>query len=229
MSSTTDDPVHPSAILLNVLIALLAPVFICGSGGDIALARMAAFETINGYRARNHADLIAVAQIVAFGLAALGSLSLSMADDLSLSMILRLRGNAVALNRSADQNRRALRESHASDQGPLETREPEYRQPPEPFLTPAAEQLLAAESAARLNNHPKSAATEPAAPAPDPADQTTWATETCRAASEINATLPNLPPAERWAASMQADILTSYSSELLPGTPPPPTPNIAHP
>jgi hypothetical protein len=49
----------------------------------------------------------------------------------------------------------------------------------------------------------------------------TWATEMRRAATEINASIPNLPPAERWAASMQADTLTSCSSELLPGTPPP--------
>jgi hypothetical protein len=47
---------------------------------------MAAIGTVNAYRARNHADLIAIAQIIAFGPAALGSLSLSMADDISLSM-----------------------------------------------------------------------------------------------------------------------------------------------
>jgi hypothetical protein len=83
-------------------------MFLGVTAGDIALARMAALQTIDDYRAQNRADLMAVAQIVACGLAALGSLSLSMADEISLSMTLRLRGNAVALNRSAEQNRRAL-------------------------------------------------------------------------------------------------------------------------
>jgi hypothetical protein len=108
-----DRPVHPANILLNLIAILLAPMFLGASGGDIAFARTAAIETVNAYRTRNQADLIAVAQIIAFGLAALGSLSLSMVDDISLSMTLRLRNNANALSRSAEQNRRAIRESRS--------------------------------------------------------------------------------------------------------------------
>ena len=59
-------------------------MFLGISGGDVRLARIAAIQTVTAYRAANDADLIAVAQIIAFGLAALGSLSLSMADDISL-------------------------------------------------------------------------------------------------------------------------------------------------
>ena len=90
-------PLCPADILMTLIAALLAPMFLAVSAGDIGLARAAAIETVNAYRARNHADLIAVAQIVAFGLAALGSLSLSLADDLSLSMALRLRGRLASL------------------------------------------------------------------------------------------------------------------------------------
>jgi hypothetical protein len=113
MSETTTptDPQtsrRPSEIVLNLLATLLAPMFLGVTGGDIALARMAAIETVGAYRAGTVLDLIAVAQIVGYGLAALGSLSLSMEDDLSLSMILRLRGSANACSRSAEQNRRAL-------------------------------------------------------------------------------------------------------------------------
>ena len=97
---------NPSDILMNLIVTLLTPMFL-GVTADIALARMAATETINAYRAQNLADLIAIAQIIAYGLAALGSLSLSMADDLSLSMTLRLRNNANACSRSAEQSRRA--------------------------------------------------------------------------------------------------------------------------
>jgi hypothetical protein len=89
-------------------------MFLDVSGGDIGFARAAALETVNAYRTRNAADLVSIAQIVAFDLAALGSLSLSMADNLSLSVTLRLRGNANALNRSAEHNRRALQDNHTA-------------------------------------------------------------------------------------------------------------------
>ncbi|MEA2740659.1 MAG: deoxyribodipyrimidine photo-lyase [Acetobacteraceae bacterium] len=105
---TAEPPLHPTVVLLNLIAALLAPMFLCVCGGDLSLARAAAIETINAYRVRGDPSLLAVAPIVAFGLAALGSLSLSMTDDLTLSMTLRLRGNANALDRSAERNRRAL-------------------------------------------------------------------------------------------------------------------------
>ncbi len=108
-------PVHPSDILLDFIVAFLAPMFLGVSGGDIGFARMAALETVNAYRAGDQADLIAIAQIIACGLTALGSLSLSMADNLSLSMTLRLRGNAVALDRAAEHNRRALKQIRRAD------------------------------------------------------------------------------------------------------------------
>src|SRR3978361_265937 len=109
---------HPADVLMNLIVTLLSPMFLAVCGGDIEYARMAGTETVNGYRTRAHGDLIAIAQIIACGLAALGSLSLSMADDLTISMTLRLRGNANALNRSAEQNRRAVRENHRPDAAP---------------------------------------------------------------------------------------------------------------
>lgn len=111
-----DNPIHPSDILLNLIVIFLAPMFLGASGGDIGFARLAAIETVNAYTARNNMDLVSVAQIIAFGLTALGSLSLSMADNLSVSMTLRLRGNAVSLNRASEQTRRALNKSlHGSE------------------------------------------------------------------------------------------------------------------
>jgi hypothetical protein len=77
---------NPPGTLLTLIIALLTPMFLGVSSGDLGLARMAAIETVDAYRARHNADLIAVAQIIGFGLAALGSLSLSMAEDISISM-----------------------------------------------------------------------------------------------------------------------------------------------
>jgi hypothetical protein len=103
---------------MGLIVALLAPMFLGVTAGDINLARVAAFETVSDYRTQSHADLVAIAQIIAFGLAALGSLSLSMADDISVSMALRLRGNANALNRSAEQNRRAVGGGHSTPHRP---------------------------------------------------------------------------------------------------------------
>lgn len=121
------------SFLMSVVVAVLAPLFLGVTGGDPALARMAAVETIDDLRARNQMDLIAVVQIITNGLAAADSLCRSMGDELPLSMTLRLRGNAIGLNRAAEQNRRVLREKR--DAGPVlfspaSVPEPE---PPVPF------------------------------------------------------------------------------------------------
>jgi hypothetical protein len=238
-------PRHPGDLLMNFIAALPAPIFLGVAGGDTALARLAVIEAINDYRARNHADLIAAAQIIAFGLAALGSLSLSMADNLSLPMILRLRGNAVSLNRSAEQNRRVLREPLRDNPAPYHpVTEPEPTPPtlaedpsqtrPEAFLSAAAAQELAAESRGRLHPPAQTAALAPTqAPAQHAApttDQKTaekrhqemWAIAMANEASEITASIPNLPPAERSTASFRAAALSSTANQLLtgPGSPP---------
>src|ERR1700742_1560292 len=144
---------HPGGILLHLIATLLAPIFLGVTAGNVALAHLAATETINDYRARNNTDLVAIAQIVGCGLAALCSLSQSMADDLSLSMTLRLRGNAISLNRSAEQNRRVLNAPLRQDPDSIHPswalEPPAAEDPalpePKPFLSPAAEQQLSAE------------------------------------------------------------------------------------
>ena len=109
LSPTPTGFLRPSDMLLNLIVSIVAPIFLRVTGGDAGLARMAAIEALNTYRVRNFAELIAVAQIIAYGLAALNSLTLSFGEDLPLSMVLRLRGNSNALNHSAEQNRQAMR------------------------------------------------------------------------------------------------------------------------
>jgi hypothetical protein len=95
---------------------------------DLATRHIAALHTIDDYRARNHADLIAVAQTVGFGFAALASISQSFDDDISLSMTLRLRGNAVACNRAAEsQSRLETEEPIAPQPTQAATRTPEEK------------------------------------------------------------------------------------------------------
>ena len=225
------DPRARSDFLLTLIVTLIAPIFLGVTAGDVGLARLAALETVNDYRARNNADLIAVAQIVSFGLAALGSLCLSMADDLSLSMILRLRGNAISCNRAAEQNRRArLVHQTADPQPPPPDEPPTIEDDPPPrsdaFLNPLAVQLLEAESHARLEQ------TQIHNPIPSPTPAATrtpaekrhhemWAIAMAKESSEINESLPRLPPAERQAAEMRAGLLSSTAHDLIYGAPVP--------
>jgi hypothetical protein len=217
MTQPTTETRSPS-ILMTLIVTLLAPTFLGVTAGDLTLARMAAIETINDYRARNNADLIAIAQIIACGLAALGSLSLSMDDDISLSMTLRLRGNAVALNRSAEQNRRVLNQplrdnDHPAPESDWTTRDNASAQA---FLSAAAEQELAEEAEARLRI-PEPTATQPAQITliSEKRHQEMWAIAMINEASEITATIPNLPPAERSEATMRAAALSNAAHELL--------------
>lgn len=234
-------PIHPSDILMNLIVAFLAPMFLGASAGDIGFARMAAIETVNAYRARNQSDLIAIAQIIAFGLGALGSLSLSMAENLSLSMTLRLRGNANACNRSAEQNRRAV----AQNPGDNPTYHPATRAEPETQAATRADQdakeaalladlaaakQLAADVQARMR--PEKPATEqtpiptPAAiqtaPMTTPQRNRAWANAMIQVAGSMTADLRNLPPAQRRVASIRASALTSTAHRLLSGVGLPP-------
>jgi len=108
-------PGPPSGLLMECLLSLIAPLLMAGCTGDIGLARLAAIEVLAAYQARSQGQLVTAAQIVAFALAALDNLRLSAAADLSLSMKLRLRGGANALNRSAQQNSRALDQARCDD------------------------------------------------------------------------------------------------------------------
>jgi hypothetical protein len=223
---------------MTLIIALLAPMFLGVGEGDVRLARMAATETVNAYRARNQADLLAVAQIVAFGLAALGSLSLSLADDISLPMMLRLRGNANACNRSAEQNRRALAKSQADDPGPHPAGTAPGSQAPGPFtrrnaweddpredgardifLSPAAAQMLAGEAESRLRDPEQKISQLPVPPPAgnEPAENEPLGNEPVEnEPAETPLTIPATPPgiSEQRHQAMWAIAMVAASGEV---------------
>jgi hypothetical protein len=145
-----DDPVNPADLLFNLVVLLLAPMFLGVSGGDVSLAQMAAFETVNSYRVRDPLALLAVAQMIACGLAALGSLSLSLQDDISLPMALRLRGNANALNRTIEHNRRALRRDPSASDPTAATQSADTASTPENAAYEAALQAAVEATRQRL-------------------------------------------------------------------------------
>jgi hypothetical protein len=231
------DAYNPADCLLHLVACLLAPMFLLASNGDITFARMAALQTVTSYRARTDEDLISIMQIVGFGLAALASLSRSMEDDLSLSMMLRLRGNANACNRSAEHNRRALRDIRASDRASSQDAAPaapatspdngyeeadvrasvaaaleqtgQSAPPPEKEIIP--EQPTAPISTAPISTAPVDATQE------ERQIQAAWAAAMARAAAKYLADLPNLPPAQRREATIRATALSTTAQDVLVG------------
>jgi hypothetical protein len=201
----------PAEVLLNLVITLLAPLFISAANGDIAFARLAAAETINDYRAQTQADLITVAQIVAFGLTALASLSQSMEDDIPLALALRLRGNANACHRSAEQNRRALKENRPESQ----TVPPPPPQP-EPQCDTTELTAKIAETRKRTADHLASYASPTQR---DGHSQAAWAAGVARIAAETIADLDNLPPQERHSATIWAEALNACANDLMTSDP----------
>jgi hypothetical protein len=199
--------------LMDLIVAFLAPMFLTAANGDITYARAAAVETVNAYRARTCSDLLTIAQIIAFSLAALGSLSLSMADDLSPSMTLRLRANAISANRAAEQCRRALARNPEDS-----TAQPEP--PPNEEFPDAAATAAGAEQVGRHPATPKVPAIQPN-PASNAATNEhrdiLWANAMASVAAEVAASLPGLPPMERRAASIRFAAMSSVASQLLVG------------
>jgi hypothetical protein len=120
--------------LMQVILGVLTPLMLAGGITDPGLARRAAQEAI---AACNPGPLIAIAQVVAFALAALDSLSLSAPSDTSITMKLRLRGNANALSRSSHR---------ASATPPAQPTRPQANPPPVRTGTPDPPSIPGAEN-----------------------------------------------------------------------------------
>jgi hypothetical protein len=220
--SSTKPAQGASDLLANLIIALLAPMFLWSCKGDVALARAAAAETLHAYCAADNLTLIRAAKVVAFDLATLSSLSLSMFDETSASMALRLRGNANSLDRSAERNRVALEQDRRNAAIIAQAAD----------LTEA--DLAASVREVQLLVRQAQARTQPAQqPEPQPAPPATVARtpmtepqrKTARAgamAAELTAKLNALSPAERAAGVMRIEALTQTATALSSGTALPP-------
>ena len=100
-------PVVTPAIL-DKFIGLLVPLFLAGVDGDMTTARHAAARMLAAYNTQTEAELSLAAEIVCFSFGALEALSNAMSPDLTPNAVLRLRGSANALHRSAHQCQRTL-------------------------------------------------------------------------------------------------------------------------
>jgi hypothetical protein len=225
MSATTPIP-HPAGVLMNLIITLLTPMFLAAAEGNLTFARQAALETLNAYRAETGSDLITVAKIIGFGLAALAALSLSMADDLPIPAMLRLHASANASDRAEHRNRQALAAElvgrDTSSREPPWERKPGTPTPPDPAIDEAALAAAAADMQSRTAAHLAQFTT----PAPQPAAslteaerryQATWAASAAAIAAETAASLPTLPPQERESAALWINVLNETAKEFMAG------------
>jgi hypothetical protein len=225
MSETTlNHPPQPEVdtteILFNLVVTLLAPMFFAATGGNLEHARLAAAHTVDSFCPRTHGDLITTALLTGFSFSALGSLSLSMDDGLSIPTILRLRGSAQSASRAAEQHRRALQQPSRAAPLPAPLAAPE----PDPGLTAKEVAVMEAVAATRQRvvaaqsqpAQPQAPVRQPAAPSQDPHAQA-WASAFMDVAAEIAAELPGLPPHQRRAATIQAEALNGSANALLSG------------
>jgi hypothetical protein len=127
-------PATITAAFLDRILTLLAPLFLAATDGDLTAARAAVRSTLASYHARNDTELRLVALTVAFGFGALDALGRAADPELSLTQVLRLRGNAAALSRASHQNQRILDKLRGQNAAP----EPQA-EPAEPSLPDSAE------------------------------------------------------------------------------------------
>jgi hypothetical protein len=219
-----------SDLLANLIIALLAPMFLWSSQGDVALARAAAAETLNAYCAADNLTLIRAGKILAFDLATLSSLSLSMCDETAATLALRLRGNAVSLDRAAERNRAALEQDRrnaalvpqAAEADPAAAVREAQRQVRQAPAEPQPSPPQMSPPAAPVQTTAQPAASEAGAPMTEQRRATAWAGAMTEVAAEMTAELFGLSPAERVADVMRIEALTRTATALGSGTALPP-------
>nr|WP_294548321.1 hypothetical protein [uncultured Rhodopila sp.] len=235
-------PASPDTNLVNLILALLTPMFLWSTAGDIRLAHTAAAQTLSAYRVANHLSLWTAAKVIAFDIATLSSLSLSMYEDVSMSMALRLRGNANSLDRSGERNRHALEQANRTvEAGETEDSVAAAIAEAQRMVNEAKARIRAAAEAAEAQPDPAPIA-EPAAEAtPAPASEprsaavpsaaqqrrSAWADAMTVVAGELTADLKDLPPAERWKEMARIEALTIAAADLASGAAPPPFPGMA--
>jgi hypothetical protein len=128
-------------LLLTLIAPFLIPVFL-PTTRDLGRAEQAAIHTLQRIQAASGADLLIIAQFIAFGLASLNTIGLSMGENLDATLVLKLNNSATALARCQERQSRRLEVAPARKPAP----QPAARQaPPEP-PTPEEEAAIKAES-----------------------------------------------------------------------------------
>jgi hypothetical protein len=249
MTDTTASAPPPNH-LLEYILGVLAPFLMAGSITDIHFARLAATEAIAAYKADGQAELVTIGRILAFALTALDNLRLSVAPDLSLSMKLKLRGNASALDRSARSNTRMLADTRrqltppdpsiaeqaamtawdamATWDTPESNHDPESNHNsdstpyPKSILTPVPDHDAPPTSSdpQPITQRPGAAPAFQAATTTEQQDRLIWANAMNTEAARLQATFATTRPAQQKANRLWVDVLTGVARDLTGGKAP---------
>jgi hypothetical protein len=211
----------PAQILQALMVSCIYPLLQNKRTGPIdpAMAHAAAIEMLKSFHIRDTWELFIYTQAITFGLAALDSLGLSMTPDLSPAMVLRCRGTANNLQRTAQLSRRALDEHRAAAEA-RRAREAELAQVPDlaDAQAEAASQIAETErllAAARARAH------GPASDAPAYAAPTTVAASNARADARpvpSAAAAHSIPAASLGMPAAAAPLANGYRAEILSST-----------
>jgi hypothetical protein len=129
------------AAILDKFIGLLLPLFLPSAGGDMIAARQAASHMLFAYDAGTEDELSLAAEIICFTFAALEALSNAMNPELTINAVLRLRGSANALHRSAHRCHRLL-DKRRKERAKAQTNEPLTNELPQVDANPPTPETL---------------------------------------------------------------------------------------
>jgi hypothetical protein len=201
-----DDP------FLNAILVILTPIFL-PFVDDPALARDAALVAIDRMRIDTQADLLTIAQAIAFGIGSVRMLTLSLTPDLDTVLLLRIGNAATNLSRIEARHRRAAQDPAIAPPSRSRPTPPERPTPQPPQRACAEEQPQRAR--AEEQPQPSRAEAPPATPAP------TQPTERPESAprQEIQRQSPagqKQPPANK-PAPQSIDAFIDRAAELIYG------------
>jgi DNA polymerase III gamma/tau subunit len=209
--------------LMEVILSFLTPLLLAGGITEIDLARRAAREAIAAHQTGG--SLVSIAQAVAFAMASLDSLRLSVPQDLSVTMKLRLRGNANALNRSSHRAASPPPRPRPND-APAQTEASRQSQASVPTAAPGqSEASVPTAASPRAEAPAQTAASAPAAsasngpPKPQPAEtdrrrEHAWANAMTDVAAECSRNLATLSPNQRRAETIRIAALNAAARQL---------------
>lgn len=133
----------PIECLFLTILGVMVPFHLTAADGDVRMIQKAIAELVTPHHPATAPELELIGRMVAFGAAAMDNLRRSMAAGLSDRKVLQYRANAVALNGSVEQCRKALEAMQAKQVHPGQTTAmpipmPEPKPAPVSPLPPAA-------------------------------------------------------------------------------------------
>jgi hypothetical protein len=203
--------------LMEVILSFLTPLLLAGGITDTDLARRAAREAIATHHTGG--SLLNVAEAIAFAMASLDSLRLSVAHDLSVTMQLRLRGNANALNRS---RHRAIPARPSPRRRPDDAVAESEASPLSEASEPTAACPRAEAHAHGVSGVPTAASAWTRSPKPQPPEtdrrrEHAWANAMTDIAAECSRNLASLSPTQRRAETIRIAALNATACQLNGG------------